>query len=43
MWSADLWVTLRGFPCLWVLPVEKVPGGVNVDLRCVFQGLLDCR
>lgn len=38
----DLWVTLRGFPRLWVLLVEKVPGVVDVAPGCVFQILLDC-
>ena len=36
-------VVLCGFQCLWMLHMEKAPGGLSVGPRCTFQFLLDCK
>ena len=36
-------VVLCGFQCLWMLHMEKAPGGLSVGPRCTFQVLLDCK
>ena len=36
-------VVLCGFQCLWMLHMEKAPGGLSVGPRCTFKVLLDCK